>query len=348
MNCYNGSLPSVAIGVDGIENLEAWRGAQLSKSQIEMSDAELKEILVKFKESRKLQKSIVDALSAKTKIHNVKFLVDTYGIYLGAKKFWSEFSDRREHGAIQFIATRALEMLRTGYEMYSPLWYNKLIREYEVGKVCFDLNNDLDDISKELDKYDGVLKCKFSYTYAAAPDDNGKVEKRVVARSLEGELDGWYEKSLVQSLRHYPEFVSYLKNSYFTKGNLQKGYLQVIFEQRKVDLSEKEVDAILIIEAMDLLHCGEVQEVVLVSNDSDFNPLGNRFWGTDTKFSQVSLGNIISGGGISRLSYPPDPEIFEHVKRDKILVDLIRENTLSLNQDEIEKIQDFLNREVIE
>jgi isopentenyl phosphate kinase len=53
-----------------------------------VDDKELDNFIAKFKESRILQDTIVDALSEKTKIHNVKFLIDTYGVYIGAKRFW--------------------------------------------------------------------------------------------------------------------------------------------------------------------------------------------------------------------------------------------------------------------
>lgn len=323
---------------------------------------ELKNFFEKFRESKKLQDKIVDALSEKTKIHNVRFLIDTYGIYLGAKKFWSEFSNRKTHWAINFIASRALEMLRTGYEVYSPLSYSNLIREHEVGKMCFDLGNNLEITQQELAKYDGILKCRFSYFYAAAPDDNNKIEDRIIAKVSEGELEEYFSQLTIQDLRHYPDFIDFLRGSQFTKGSFQKGYLQFSPKNRKIELNEKEVDAILIIEAMDLLYGGEIQEVVLVSNDSDFNPLGIRFWGTETKFSQVSLGNIISNQGFSRLKYKPKQEILDYVNRKKILTNLINEIEVYgypssvhserlqhiLTKDEIGKIQSFINGQVQE
>lgn len=318
---------------------------------------ELKNFFEKFRESKKLQDKIVDALSEKTKIHNVRFLIDTYGIYLGAKKFWSDFSNRKTHWAINFIASRALEMLRTGYEVYSPLSYSNLIREHEVGKMCFDLGNNIEIIQQELAKYDGILKCRFSNFYAAAPDDNNKIEDRIIAKVSEGELEECFSQLRIQDLRHYPDFIDFLRGSQFNKGSLHKGYLQFSTENRKIELNEKEVDAILIIEAMDLLYGGEIQEVVLVSNDSDFNPLGIRFWGTETKFSQVSLGNIISNQGFSRLKYKPKQEILDYVNRKKILINLIDEIEVYgypssvhserqqhiLTKDEIGKIKSFLD-----
>jgi hypothetical protein len=193
-------------------------------------------------------------------------------------------------------------MLRTGYEVYSPLSYSNLIREYQVGKICLDLGNDLERIQQELKKYDGILRCKFSYFYAAAPDDSGAAEKRVLTKISDGELEDREGKFFIDSLKHYPNFINHLKSGLFTKGGIQKGHLQVLFDDHKIKPSEKEVDTLLTIEAMDLLHGEEFQEVVLVSNDSDFNPLGNRFWGTETKFSQVDLGNIIQGSGHERLN----------------------------------------------
>ena len=322
-----------------------------------MYDKELNNFIEKFRDSKKLQEKIVDALSEKTKIHNVTFLIDTYGIYLGAKKFWSEFSSRRTHWAINFIATRALEMLRTGYEVYSVLHYKNLIREHQLGAMCLDLENDLVRVQQELGKYDGILKCRFSNFYAAAPDDNNKIENLIIAKFSDREL----AESKIQDLRRYPDFINYLRSSQFTKGKIQKGYLQLSAENGKAKLNEKEVDAILIIEAMDILYGGEMQEVVLVSNDSDFNALGTRFWGTETKFSQVSLGNIISGGGFSRLKYKPDQEILDFVNRKKILTDLINESEVYrytssihsersqlINKGEIGKINDFLDHQVLE
>lgn len=312
-----------------------------------MEEQEYHNIIKNLKKSQELQRKIVEALPQKTTVHNVHFLIDTYGLYEGSRKFWGRFSSRKTHQAIQFIATRALEMLRTGYELYSPLSYPNFIREYQVGKICYDLGNDTNKIKEQLDKYEGILKCRFSYKYAAAPD-NGEKEKFILKKITENELDDVYSNSLFSSLKHYPDFINYIKNSRFTKGNIQRGRLQVLIKDRKIKLNEKEVDAILIIEAMDILHSGEVQEIVLVSNDSDFNPLGNRFWGTETKFSQVDLGNIIKGDRIGKIEYMADQEILDSIKLNIILEELIYESELheskiELKHEEIHKIKDFLN-----
>ena len=166
----------------------------------EMSNSEFEEFIFKLKKSQELQKMIIDSAHQKIIKRNIYFLIDTYGLFKGAKDFWSEFSKRKVDWAINFIAVRALEMIRTGYELYASLHHENLIREYQIGKICHDLNNDIDAIKKELDGYDGILCCKFISTYAAAPDANGRIKKKIEQNIFEGLIESAHGKSFITSM----------------------------------------------------------------------------------------------------------------------------------------------------
>lgn len=318
----------------------------MSGKKSEISDPEMNEIIQKFRKSQELQKILVDSYGSKITTRNIHFLVDTYGLFKGAKDFWSTFSKRRVDWAINFIAIRSLEMIRSGYEIYSSLHYDNLVREYQIGKICMDNNNDINAIKRELAKYNGILRCNFSTTYAAAPDADSKGKKKIERNIFEGLIEDGYGKAQIRSFEQYDDFILHLRRSQFNKGTLLKGYLQLIVENKKIKLSEKEVDSLLIIEAMDILHGGDVQEVVMISKDSDFNPLGHRFWGSGTLYSQVRLGGILSGENKSRIRYEAENEILDQVSKTRIMRDLMNECHFSgghsLNDDELTRIEDYI------
>lgn len=259
-----------------------------------------KELILFLRERLDLGDKIINELKSERFIYKIQILIDAYGLYLGARKFWKTRSGREDPEAILKIVQLSLHEIKTHFEHLMPTLYPNYIYQYLIFGECFE-NHDEDKVRQNLKKYEKMSCIEFDFQWFFAQDSNKKFQNRLLRYSdtindyNQNDEKNFIERK-IKELREYPEFVKKMNRNRYFSGSLKEGYLQTnLTNKGKVSMSEKETDINIAVEAMDSFYKKEVHKLIIISSDTDFNPLIQKFKDSSIKMLQIPLGKLIAG-----------------------------------------------------
>lgn len=272
--------------------------------------------------AQELSEELLQDFKSRTTTRRIKFLVDGYGLFKGSKEFWKAKVETDNPEAMLRISYGALLGVRDFFCDQQRCFRKDTLWAGELLILCYILDNEPQKIKERLGQYKAISELEFSFTYFYAPVSERQksaitdsLRKLAEINSLPSKMEyltGWRESTL-----QYEKFQKELPTSQFLKGDRSEGVGRIrsdngIFRT----ISEKEVDAKIVIAAMDALHEQTCDDLVIVSNDTDFLALEKRFFSSDVKYHQFPLGHFLQGQNPSW-----DIKVNENFEKAKYLSD---------------------------
>ena len=312
----------------------------------------------RFEAAEKFSTRILRETEHKTKTRHIKLLVDGYGLFKGAKEFWKAKVGTDNSEAILRIGAGALSGILNFFREQERLSQPDTIFANDIFYLCYILDNEPQKIQERLARYKALSKLEYSSTYFYAPvseEQEGaiiKSLKRAVADiGLSREkrrLEGWRI-----STAQYKEFLTKLPTRQFLEGARSEGKPQVHYHPNDIfkTIKEKQVDSKLIIEAMDAFHENTCDDLVVISNDTDFLPLEERFFSSHVQYHQFPLGHFLEGKrpskaikinkNFDRDKYLSDKELFAQLLHDQLKSVIDAQNEIHIDFDPVYQSEEY-------